>query len=83
MDLKSIFGKNVKYFRYQKNYTQATLAEKVNVSTKYIGKIETGKNSVDFDKISNIANALDVKPYQLFLKPKAEKLPRRIDMIKK
>lgn len=83
MSLRHIFGKNMKSYRFQKKYTQATLAEKADVSTNYISQLERGKHSADFDIIETICDCLDIEPFQLFLKPKSEKLPRRVDMNKK
>lgn len=83
MSLRHTFGKNIKSYRFQKKYTQATLAEKVDVSTNYISQLERGKHSADFDVIELISDCLEIEPFQLFLKPKDENLPRRIDMKKK
>ena len=83
MNLRHTFGKNLKFYRFQKKYTQAKLAEKIDVSTNYISRVELGKHSVDFGKIEELWKHLDIEPFQLFLKPKNENLPRRIDMDKK
>ncbi len=83
MELKRTFGKNLKYYRFQKGYTQAKLAEKVDISTNYVSQLERGKHSVDFDVLELICYYLGIEPFQLFLKPKEGKLPRRIDMNKK
>ena len=80
MSLKHTFGKNVKYYRYRKHLTQANLSEKIDVSVNYLGRLERGKHSADFDVIETIAKALDVQPFELFLEPKDKKLPRRVDM---
>lgn len=82
MNLRYTFGKNLKNYRFQKNYTQAKLAEKTELSTNYISQLERGKHSIDFDKIETICNCLNIEPFQLFIKPKDLKLPRRIDMKK-
>jgi len=83
MDLKMIFGKNVKFYRFQKNYTQAKLAEKVGISTNYLSEIECGLHSVDFKVLDAIASNLDIEVFQLFIQPKDSSLPRRIDMNQK
>lgn len=83
MDLRRIFGKNLKYYRFQKKYSQAKLAEMVDISSNYVSQLERGKHSVDFDVLEDICKYLGIEPFQLFLKPKEEKLPRRIDMNKK
>lgn len=80
MDSKHIFGKNVKYYRYRKDLTQAQLSEKVGVSTNHLGRIERGFHSTDFDVIDKISEVLNVRPFELFLEPKDSALPRRVDM---
>ncbi len=56
------------------------MSEKINVSANYLGRLERGKHSADFDVIENIAKVLEVQPFELFLEPKDSKLPRRVDM---
>lgn len=82
MTLRQIFGKNVKYYRFQKNLTQEQLAEKVNLDFVHIGKLERGLYGPTFDNIENIAKALDVKPNILFEETENthKKLPNRVDM---
>ena len=50
MNLKTILGKNVKYYRYRKKYTQEQLAEILDVSTNYIGRLERGQHSPSLEK---------------------------------
>lgn len=80
MDLKHLFGKNVKFYRYNKKYTQEVLAEKTGISVNYLGRLERGKHSVDFDVIQKLAKNLDIEPHELFVKIEDKKLPRRVDM---
>lgn len=80
MDSKHAFGKNVKYYRYDKGLTQSQLAEKIGVSSNHLGRIERGLHSTDFDIVDELAEILEVRPFELFLEPKDLKLPRRVDM---
>lgn len=82
LDLKKVFGKNVKYYRFENKLTQAKLSEKVGISSTYLSEIERGQHTVDFDTITSLANSLNVEPYELFIKNKNIHLPRRIDMFK-
>ncbi len=82
VNIRHIFGKNVKYYRFQKQYTQAKLAEKIDISTTYLSEIERGMHSLDFDKMEKLCKHLNVEPFQLFLQVKDINLPRRIDMKK-
>ena len=82
MTLKQIFGKNVRYYRYQKNYTQEKFAEKVNLNASYISEHESGKYGPNFEKVEDIAKVLGVEPYVLFQETKntPKTLPNRVDM---
>lgn len=80
MDLKIVFGKNLKYYRFQKNYTQEKLAEEVNISTNYLSQLENGMHSADFNIIEDLAYALDIVHHKLFIEVNRKELPRRVDM---
>ena len=55
-------GLKISYYRKKRGYTQAQLAEKVNLSTNYLGLIERGNNgrSYSMEVLLKIADALDV-----------------------
>ena len=59
-------GNNIQIAREKKNFTQAEVAEKCGVSTKYISAIETGKSSGSISLIISICNVLDVTPNYIF-----------------
>jgi len=83
MNIHHTFGKNVKYYRFQKNYTQAQLAEKINISPTYLSELERGMHSLDFDKVGKLSKCLEIEAFQLFLQAKDIDLPKRIDMNRK
>lgn len=66
--LRECFAINLKWYRFNKNYTQEYLAELSNLNAKYISDLERGKYSPSFNKLEAIAHALDIEPY-LLLKP--------------
>ena len=79
--LKDTFGQNLKYYRYQKGYSQEKLAEMVDLNSKYVSDIETGKYSVSFENIERIAKVLSIEAYLLFkFDDTHNKLPLRVDM---
>lgn len=51
-------GKRIRTERQNLGMTQEQLAEKINVSTTYIGFIERGKRTLTLDKLAKIANEL-------------------------
>ena len=58
-------GKNIKYFRKERELTQEELAEKVGVSLEFIGRIEIATSKPSLDTLFKIAKALNVEPYEL------------------
>lgn len=52
------FGRNVKAERVRKGYTQETLADKMNVNSEYISKIERGIQNMSLKKITALANVI-------------------------
>ena len=65
--LREIFAGNLKKKRQICGFSQAKLAEKVNVSTHHIAMIEITRNFPTTDLIERIANALNIEIYELFL----------------
>ena len=66
--LKEYFAINLKWYRFNKGYTQEHLAELCNLTPKYISALERGKFSPSLSKIEDIANALEIEPYCLLKK---------------
>jgi transcriptional regulator with XRE-family HTH domain len=60
---------NLKALRRRWGYSQADLAERSGLSVGYVGELEIGGKWPSADKIESLAEALRVKPYQLFLDP--------------
>ena len=77
VDYQKCFMDNLKYYRKQKGFTQAELAEICDVSNGTIGNIECGITKPSFDLILKLSSALEVKPEELFHSslelPKSEK----------
>jgi len=66
---QSVFVQNLRKHRRKCGLTQAQLAEKVNVSTHHIGMIELSRNNPTLELVERIANALNIKTYELFIDP--------------
>lgn len=54
-------GRKIRMYRNQSQITQSDLAEKLNVSAKYISAIERGVSKVSLIRLDEIANLLNVK----------------------
>ena len=66
-ELRTIYTSNLRQLRISKRISQAELSEKVKISENFYNSIETGRKWGSFDTIVDIANTLEVEPYELFL----------------
>ncbi|NNC01206.1 helix-turn-helix transcriptional regulator [Corallococcus exiguus] len=66
MQLKQVFGTNLRNHRRAKGLTQDALAERVTVSLETISKIERGVSAPSFETAEKIAAALELSPLLLF-----------------
>lgn len=75
--LFKIIGQNVKYYRKsaKKKMTQEQLAEKADISTSLVGKIESTNihQGISIYTLWKISNALGVPIELFFVPPKSEK----------
>ena len=65
MDIKKIFGQNVRRLRKARGFSQEELAERAGLHRTYIGSIERGERNVSLKNIAAIAQALDVNVTEL------------------
>ena len=65
-EIKALLGKNIKQLRAYRNFSQAVLAEKADISIAYLSKIERGIKYPKPDVLSQIAEGLEVEVYELF-----------------
>jgi len=82
-ELRSLFGQNVRVYRNRRNWSQADLAEYANISINFIGDIERGRKWPHPETLTKLADALEVKVFELFCEednegnPKEKKLMNR------
>jgi len=75
-EIKSILGRNIKYFRFHKQLSQSELAEKADISITFLSNIERGKMFPKVETLSRITKSLNVSVFELFrddLIPKNDK----------
>jgi transcriptional regulator with XRE-family HTH domain len=65
-DVHSLLARNIKKYRQILGLSQAALAEKINSSTTFIGNIEICKRFPSSKNLDLLANALGVRPADLF-----------------
>lgn len=64
--LSEKFGNRLYRIRKGKKLTQLELAERINVSSDFIGLMERGVNSPSFKTLEGLSKALEVPVYQFF-----------------
>lgn len=67
MDLLHIFAANVKDYRSKAGLSQEKLAELTGLHRTYISAVEREKRNISINNIQQIATALKVEPYKLFI----------------
>jgi transcriptional regulator with XRE-family HTH domain len=66
MDVKKIFGSNLHSYRKLRGFSQEQLAEKLNISTKHLSTLETGKVFASAELIEKFSETLNVSVSSLF-----------------
>jgi transcriptional regulator with XRE-family HTH domain len=67
MNIKTIFGENLKYYRKQNNLTQEELSEALEITPKHLGAIERGMAFISAELLEKIIKYLNVSASALFL----------------
>jgi len=64
--LRTIVKTNIRRFRHSRKWTQAELAEKLDISINFLSDIENGKKWMSPASIVKFASILCIEPYELF-----------------
>jgi transcriptional regulator with XRE-family HTH domain len=65
-NIRDILAKNIKENRRKNGFSQDKLAEKAGISTPFVAMIEVSRKFPTPDVLDRIANALNIKTWQLF-----------------
>lgn len=60
------FGSRIQELRKKNNLTQSELAEKIGLSTNFIGMVERGERNTSVNKIFKLAKAFNISLAQFF-----------------
>lgn len=60
-----LIGKNIKYLREKKGYTQEELAEAANLSTSHLSKVESGQRRIGMKAYLSILQILETSESEL------------------
>jgi transcriptional regulator with XRE-family HTH domain len=62
---RKIVGQNIRLYRKQAQWSQEKLAEKADLTYKYVGEVERGYENISLDSLTRIAKALKMKVSEL------------------
>ncbi|MGD9471250.1 MAG: helix-turn-helix domain-containing protein [Novosphingobium sp.] len=71
MDIRKLFGSNVRSIRESARLSQAEVAARMGVDRAYISLIERGGQNATLLSIWEVAQALHVRPADLLAEPRA------------
>ncbi len=66
MNIKQVFGNNLREYRKIREMSQEQLAEKLEISVKHLSTLETGKSFVSAELLEKISAILKISPSVLF-----------------
>lgn len=67
MDIKAVFGDNVRRYRQQKGLSQDDFSELCGMHHTYISHIENHRLNVSIENVQKIAEALEIESYKLLI----------------
>lgn len=70
MNIKSIFGRNLKVYRNAKNLSQEQLSEKAGISVKHLSSIERGLTFVSAGLLEKLAISIEIPAFYFFVNEK-------------
>jgi transcriptional regulator with XRE-family HTH domain len=80
-EIKETLARNMKAARERLGYSQTKLAELAGTSVPFIGEIEICHKSPSLENLGNIAEALGMEVYQLFLEEEEKEVTSRQKML--
>ncbi len=66
MEIKKLIGKRLKELRRSKQLSQEQLAEKADINSKYLSRMERGTENPTLDMLIKLSNALEVEMWEMF-----------------
>ena len=66
MEIKTLIGKRIKELRRSKYLSQEQLAEKADINSKYLSRMERGTENPTLDMLMKLSNALEVEMWEMF-----------------
>jgi transcriptional regulator with XRE-family HTH domain len=65
MDIRQVFGENLRRYRMRANLSQELVAERMGVDRAHVSSMERGQQNVTLLTLWHVAQALGVRPADL------------------
>lgn len=65
MDRKILVGRRIKTLRKARKLSQEALADRADMSAKYLSRIEVGRENPTVDILLRLADGLNIEPYEI------------------
>ena len=65
-DVRNLLAKNITAYRVSRSLSREELSLMLGVDNSYVSKLEKGRVNITIDKITQLAELLDVKVQHLF-----------------
>ena len=75
MDIRRVFGANVRVYRLAAGLSQEAIAARMGVDRAYVSAIERGRQNATLLTIREVAQALGVRPADLIVDPALKSKP--------
>ncbi|OZA91887.1 MAG: transcriptional regulator [Azorhizobium sp. 39-67-5] len=75
MDIRKVFGANVRVYRLAAGLSQEAVAVRMGVDRAYVSAIERGRQNATLLTIWEVAQALGVRPAALIVEPASKSKP--------
>jgi len=66
MEMKKLLGKRIKELRNKQDLSQEELAEKADINSKYLSRMERGTENPTLDMLTKLSTALEVEMWEMF-----------------
>lgn len=66
METKKLIGMRIKELRKKQLLSQEQLAEKADINSKYLSRMERGTENPTLDMLIKLSNALEVEMWEMF-----------------
>lgn len=65
-EMDKVFGSILKDYRTRNKLTQAEMAEKLEISDKYVSRVETGTGGISKETLAKYMNILGISPNTMY-----------------